>query len=486
MAWTVTRRTIAGFATGLGLVLVVAVVGFVAHDGAVRSYEAAVREQHDQLVPALRVESEFRRATNGFLGFLATRDEDEARGRDSSMALAQGLLRVLSDSAVAQEDRLAWREILDAIARWDLEARAAIEAMRAGNETEALRVRDERVVPARVVVRERVRDAAARLEQRTAARLDASRAAAGRWRVVLVVATLVTLGAGAGAAATLSRAMTGPLKHSTGVLASSAAEILAATTQQASGASETSAAVTETVTTVDEVARTAEQAAQRAKSVADSARHAADIGELGRKAVADSGAAMRQVKEQVEAVAERILALADQAQAIGEIVATVTDLADQTNLLALNAAVEAARAGEQGRGFGVVAAEVKSLADQSKKATVEVRRILGEIQRATNAVVMSAEQGTKTVAATVNQVAEAGETIRALADAVAEAAQVAVQIMASAGQQAAGMAQIRQAMASIQEATQQTLASTRQTERAAQDLNELGSGLLQLVGGAAR
>ena len=95
----------------------------------------------------------------------------------------------------------------------------------------------------------------------------------------------------------------------------------------------------------------------------------------------------------MEATAENILALAEQAQAIGEIIATVNDIAEQTNLLALNAAIEASRAGEQGKGFAVVAGEVKALADQSKKATAQVRQILGEIQKATNTAVLSTEEG---------------------------------------------------------------------------------------------
>lgn len=85
---------------------------------------------------------------------------------------------------------------------------------------------------------------------------------------------------------------------------------------------------------------------------------------------------------------------------------------------------------------------------------------------------MSTEQGTKQVDAATRQVT----------DVVGDTAQAAAQIVASAGQQAVGMTQIRQAIASIHEAAQQGLASTKQAERAAQDLNDLGGRLLDLVG----
>jgi methyl-accepting chemotaxis protein len=81
-------------------------------------------------------------------------------------------------------------------------------------------------------------------------------------------------------------------------------------------------------------------------------------------------------------------------------------------------------------------------------------------------------------------VTAAGETIRTLAEVVDRSAQAAAQIAASAGQQAGGMVQIREAMASIHEALQQTVASTRQAEHAAADLNTLGSRLVSLVSGS--
>lgn len=266
-----------------------------------------------------------------------------------------------------------------------------------------------------------------------------------------------------------------------GSVASAAAEILAATNQQASGAQQQAASVAETVTTVDEVLQTSEQAAHRATSVSQSSQKSLDISKAGRKAVDDSVAVMGNVKQQVESIAENILALAEQAQAIGEIIATVNDIAEQTNLLALNAAIEASRAGEHGRGFSVVATEVKALAEQSRRATAQVRQILGDIQKATNSAVIVTEEGTKSVNRAIRVVNDAGETIRVLSEAVNEAAQVAAQIAASSGQQATGVAQIHQAMKDIKQVTHQTLASTRQAEQAAQGLNTLAGKLRSLV-----
>jgi PAS domain S-box-containing protein len=267
------------------------------------------------------------------------------------------------------------------------------------------------------------------------------------------------------------------VRSAVGQLTAASAEILASTSQQAAGARQQAAAISQTMSTVTEVAQTADQAAQRARGVGEAVQRTRQVGESGRKVVADSIEALGVLREKVEATASTILALAEQAQAIGDIIATVTDIAEQTNLLALNAAIEASRAGEHGKAFGVVAAEVKALADQSKKATSQVRQILGEVQRATNAAVLSTEEVTKGVNAAARVADQAGETIGALAETLQEASQAAAQIVASAGQQANGMAQVQQAMANIEQVARQNLSATRQSEQAAQNLNALGNGL---------
>lgn len=266
------------------------------------------------------------------------------------------------------------------------------------------------------------------------------------------------------------------------VLAVSASQILAGTTQLAASAAETATATAETATTVEEVKQTATLASQKARLVADSAQQAAQFSLGGRQAVEQSTAGMQHIRDQMEQIAESIVRLAEQGQAIGEIIATVNDLSEQSNLLAVNAAIEAAKAGEQGKGFAVVAQEVKNLAEQSRQATSQVRAILGDIQKATGSAVLATEQGSKAVEAGVRQAQSAGEAIRQLGESIAESAQAANQIAVSSQQQLAGMDQLAQATENIKVATSQNLESTRQAETATRSVHDLGKKLEQLVG----
>jgi len=269
-------------------------------------------------------------------------------------------------------------------------------------------------------------------------------------------------------------------------LSAASAEISAAMQQQSQGTETQASAVSRTASAVEEASHTAEASADMAKEVAESAQRAVKVGRSGRKAIEETRISMNTVGEQVEATAESILTFAERAQAIGEIVTAVNDIAEQTKLLALNAAIEAARAGEGGRGFAVVAEQVKSLAEQAKKATGQVRDILGEIQQATNKAVVTTEQGAKSVGEANSIVAEAEQTIDDLGKMVSEAAHAVSTIVASYSEQATSMSEITGSMSDIDQTAKQTLASTRQTERAAHDLNMLGNRLEELIGGDGR
>ncbi len=277
------------------------------------------------------------------------------------------------------------------------------------------------------------------------------------------------------------RRLTVDITEAVNVLGSSANEIVATTTQLAASASESAAAVSETTTTVEEVRQTAQVASQKAKYVSDSAQKAAQSSQSGRKSTEEAGAGMNRIRQQMEAIAASMVRLSEQSQAIGLIMASVEDLAAQSNLLAVNAAIEAAKAGEHGKGFGVVAQEVKSLAEQSRQATNQVRTILGDIQKATTAAVMATEQGGKVVEAGTRQTEAAAESIQALAASVTEAAQAAIQIAASSQQQLVGVDQVAGAMESIKQASSQNVSSAKQLEAAARDLNELGQRLKQML-----
>ncbi|GAB3124198.1 methyl-accepting chemotaxis protein [Novispirillum itersonii] len=113
---------------------------------------------------------------------------------------------------------------------------------------------------------------------------------------------------------------------------------------------------------------------------------AASISELARQVAYATGAATEAVQK-IDSASTEVASLSEAADRIGAVIQIITDIADQTNLLALNATIEAARAGDLGKGFAVVANEVKSLANQTAKATGEISSQISGIQTATGRAV---------------------------------------------------------------------------------------------------
>jgi methyl-accepting chemotaxis protein len=483
--WTVSRRIIAGFAMGAALVLLIAIVGIWALRDTAGDYADAIAVEREVLLAAVNARGGVRNANIAYLRSLVDATGQHRAEWEAASNSGRQLMAQLRDDPRVGTPR-EWTEAIRLLDEWQLATSEVMALWQAGDTEQALAIRSARVQPAREQLEEMIAGAIGLAQEQTDAALRDAQGTADNSERGILIGLLLSLIVFILTAYLLNRAVSVPLQDTSNVLATSAAQILATTTEQATGATESLAAVTQTAATVDQVVQTADQSAERARAVATSAQRAAEIGRQGRQAVDSTVAAMEEVSVQVEEIGGSILALADQAQAIGEIISTVNDLAEQTNLLALNAAIEAARAGEQGRGFAVVAGEVKNLAEQSKAGTARVRQILEQVQRATSGAVTATEQGNRKVADATRKVGEAGETIRQLAEAVTAAAQAAAQIAASAGQQSTGMSQIRQAIANIQQAAQQNLAATRQAEAAAQELNRVGAGLLDLVGTEAR
>jgi methyl-accepting chemotaxis protein len=169
------------------------------------------------------------------------------------------------------------------------------------------------------------------------------------------------------------------------------------------------------------------------------------------------------MRTSVEAIASRSMALGERSQHIGEILSLMDDLAAQTNLLALNAAIEAARAGDAGKGFGVVAAEVRKLAERSAASTNSIRQIIADVQEETRATITATETGAAQAEEVTSLMAS---TSGLLADAI-----LSTQEQKSAAAQVAGaMAQIRQSADQLAADTENRAASAAELEALVLDL----------------
>lgn len=271
------------------------------------------------------------------------------------------------------------------------------------------------------------------------------------------------------------------ISGNTSTIAAATAEITTSMAELASSVSETATAVAETSATTEEVKQTAMLASQKAQLVADSARRAVDLAGDSQGATDRTLTDLTQLQEQINGVAGRMYRLSEQTRSIGTVISTVNEIFDQANLLAVNAAIEAAKAGEHGRGFGVVAQEIRGLAERSRQAMTEIPLILGEIERAAAAAVSATETGTRSIDAVMTQSVAAGNVVRELAATLGEAAQAASQILVSGQQQVIGMNQVAGAIESIRLASAQNADGARAVQESSRALDQVGRDLQNIV-----
>lgn len=272
----------------------------------------------------------------------------------------------------------------------------------------------------------------------------------------------IALGVSVAAGIFLARQTSHSLKELISAIASSSTQIAATTVQHEGAMTQQASAVTETTATVEEMVAIARINAEQAESANQSATEVQATTRAGLELVTHNESDMGAMEGTMNRIAQQIIGLSEQAGQIGEIARVVGELSAETNMLALNAAVEAARAGEQGKGFAVVAAEIRKLADQSKKSAERANQIVNDIQKATNGMVMAAEDGSKTTHAAAQSArlaSEAFEKVIHLADAVVQNAQ---QVLLNSKQQAVALSQIDIAMKNINNGAREITTGTAQ------------------------
>ena len=262
------------------------------------------------------------------------------------------------------------------------------------------------------------------------------------------------------------KAFSHSLGESAHALRRSAEQLGISTSKQSEALTHQATALQETQVTAQEIKQTSSLTAQKAENILNQTEKADQISRAGEAAIQRSLDGLQEIGVQVKEMARQIRDLDQRTRQIANITTTVKDLADQSNMLALNAAIEAVRSGEHGKGFGVVAREIRTLADQSIRATNNVRSILQDISTAIRTTVHMTEKGSEKVESSLVQVREFGNNITELSGIVRDNAASVRQITMAVTQQNTGITQIFQAVNDLSRLMEQTMEQLRASDDA--------------------
>jgi methyl-accepting chemotaxis protein len=264
-------------------------------------------------------------------------------------------------------------------------------------------------------------------------------------------------------------------------LSTATEEISAGSEQLASGAESQHRQASETATAMEEMASSVHLVFENSKKSLEAAQRASSQAEEGGDIVQRTMAGMSKIEEAVQQSSNKIKELGVRSKEIGKIVDVINEIAAQTNLLALNAAIEAARAGEHGRGFEVVAEEIRKLAEQSAKSTIQISEIIEEIQNETNLAADSMSGVTREVDEGTKLSNQTGEALQKIIVSIEETSEMIQGMSDASKQQAAVSDQVAKSVENISSVTKESASSTEEIARTTQEMAKLAENLRQLV-----
>ena len=262
---------------------------------------------------------------------------------------------------------------------------------------------------------------------------------------------------------------------------STATQIAATARQQGEAVSDYGASTSEAAAAVKEITATSLELLKTMNEVNEVAAHTASMASEGQGSLAEMGRSMRHLADSTTSIGSKLSVISERAAHINLAVTTIAKVADQTNLLSINAAIEAEKAGEYGLGFLVVAREIRRLADQTAVATLDIERMVKEMQYSVSAGVMEMDKFSDQVRRGVDEVGSIGEQLGSIIAAVQGLTGRFDQVNEGMRVQSQGAEQIREAVIRLSEGAHQTSISLREFNKATDHLREAVGGLKEEV-----
>ena len=234
---------------------------------------------------------------------------------------------------------------------------------------------------------------------------------------------------------------------------------------------------------VRQITVTGEELLRNMKKIAQASSESAQNASEGRVGVQAIGSTMENLSSATTNVAERLSMIFEKASSINTIIDTITKVSDQTNLLSVNAAIEAEKAGESGRGFLVVAREIRRLADQTASATLDIEKMVQQMQAAVSGGVMEMDRFSEQVRRGVTTVGDVGLRLTKVIDQVSGVESSFCEVTEGMQQQAQGADQIRQAMDGLTQNASRAQEATSEFSSASESLREAIFSLRKVISG---